>query len=413
MLIRSLWLQNHIRTNVMFFSCINRLFTRFVCWIWRLFGFESRDQKFERTEKHLLKSCKRFYQENFVPIETNLRIRTVVFNPGVPNRHPLVLLHGLDSGLCSFHHNVSRLSGNCTVYAIDLPGFGRSSKLDVLGNGQDIERKYVRWLELWRQRLGIEKFFLLGHDFGGYVATLYTLSYPWRVCHLILYDPWGFPILPFGISDRSPNKKSDGNPDVFPNWISKLDNILHRLSFLYRLMWFYYLQSRSFARLVRHPLQFLQGFCKKEDPLMEYQGLCKQAQNTSGKIAYCKLSLLNTWARYPLIKRINSLDTRVFITFIFGSKSWFDHRSAYEVKCSRSNQESVSVHIVEGEGTRDIHQEEARKFESIILNKLKSYEEEHDEGWIEDDWISCCDHSDTVYHTVYDDYIDDKEQLDE
>lgn len=146
---------------------------------------------------------------------------------------------------------------------------------------------------------------------------------------------------------------------------------------------------------------------------MEYQGLCKQAQNTSGKIAYCKLSLLNTWARYPLIKRINSLDTRVFITFIFGSKSWFDHRSAYEVKCSRSNQESVSVHIVEGEGTRDIHQEEARKFESIILNKLKSYEEEHDEGWIEDDWISCCDHSDTVYHTVYDDYIDDKEQLDE
>ena len=373
------------------------------CLLKLLIKFEPLETKLERTEGELLKSCRRFYQEKFITVEDNVSIHTVIFNPGVPNRPALVLIHGLNTGLCSFRRSVKRLSRNCTVYAIDLPGFGRSSKPRILGNVEDIERKYVRWLELWRQNMTIEKCFLVGHDFGGYIATLYTLSYPWRVCQLTLYEPWGFPILPFGITDRSLNKSDTEHSPFFPAWLNKLDTVFHciqHLSFIYNILCFYCRQLRSFFQIIRHPCTFLKNLFKQEEAWFHYKRLCKEAQNLSGKNAYGKLSVLNVWARDPLIKRINLLDDKVPITFIFGSKSWFDHGSAYEVKCSRSNQDLVSVHIIEGQSKQDIHEEHPREFENIILQTLCTYEEEQDEGWIEDDWISCDYSDDETYNVI-------------
>ena len=375
------------------------------CLLKLLLIFEPAETKLERTEGELLKRCRRFYQEKFITVEDNVSIRTVIFNPGVPNRPPLVLLHGLNTGLCSFLHSVKRLSRNCTVYAIDLPGFARSSKPQMLGNVDEIERTYVKWLELWRQNLAIGKCFLLGHDFGGYIATLYTLSYPWRVCQLTLYEPWGFPILPFGMTDRSPSKNSIEHPPFFPAWLNRINTVFHcvrRLRFLFAILCFYFRPMHCLFQMIRHPCKFVKDLFKKEEAWSYYKTLCQEVQTSSGKNAYSRLSVLNVWARDPLIKRINSLDEGVPITFIFGSKSWFDHRSAYEVKCSRSNQDSVSVHIIQaqGEGKQAIHEQKPRGFENIILQKLCSYEEEQDEGWIEDDWISCDYSDDETYNVI-------------
>jgi pimeloyl-ACP methyl ester carboxylesterase len=387
---------------------INKIFSSILtfiinCLLKLLSKFEPLETKLERTEEILLKSCRRFYQEKFINVEEDVSIRTIIFNPGVPNRPPLVLLHGLNSGSCSFLHSVKRLSRNCTVYAIDLPGFARSSKPRIVGEVDEIERKYVRWLELWRQNMAIEKCFLLGHDFGGYIATLYTISYPWRICQLTLYEPWGFPILPFGMTDRSQNKNSIENSEIFPDWLNKLNRVFHcmrYLSFVHVALRFYCKQIQSFFYMIRHPFKFIQDLFKNEEAWSYYKTLCKEVQNSSGKNAYSRLSVLNVWAKDPLIKRINSLDEKVPITFIFGSKSWFDHRSAYEVKCSRSNQDSVSVYIIEGQGKRAIHDEHPKEFEYIILQNLCSYEEEQDEGWIEDDWISCDYSDDETYNTI-------------
>lgn len=54
------------------------------------------------------------------------------------------------------------------------------------------EKQLVRSIEEWRREMNIKEMNLLGHSMGGFLATSYTMSYPNRVKHLILADPWGF-----------------------------------------------------------------------------------------------------------------------------------------------------------------------------------------------------------------------------
>lgn len=123
----------------------------------------------------------------------------------------LVMLHGYGAGLGFFYRNFESLSRSegWKVYALDLLGMGRSSRpnfkihaKDKQGKINEAESWFVDALEEWRIKRGLDKFTLLGHSLGGYLAVAYALKYPGHLNKLILASPVGIPEDPYAVNEE-------------------------------------------------------------------------------------------------------------------------------------------------------------------------------------------------------------------
>jgi cardiolipin-specific phospholipase len=126
----------------------------------------------------------------------------------------LVMLHGYGAGLGFFYRNFESLSRaeGWKVYALDLLGMGRSSRpafkihaKDKEGKIDESESWFIDALEEWRIKRGLDKFTLLGHSLGGYLAVAYALKYPGHLNKLILASPVGIPEDPYAVNDDMPD----------------------------------------------------------------------------------------------------------------------------------------------------------------------------------------------------------------
>ena len=88
---------------------------------------------------------------------------------------------------------------------------GRSSRPPFRIHAKDKEGKiaeaeswFVDSLEEWRVEKGIDRFTLLGHSLGGYMAVAYALKYPGHLNKLILASPVGIPEDPYAVSAEMP-----------------------------------------------------------------------------------------------------------------------------------------------------------------------------------------------------------------
>lgn len=110
---------------------------------------------------------------------------------------PLVLLHGYMNGGLYFFRNLVGLTNYFTnVYAIDMLGWGLSSRPNFRLRDNSVETTeeyFVESLEKWRKAHNIDKMILAGHSMGGYFACAYCEKYPERVERLILLSPVGVP----------------------------------------------------------------------------------------------------------------------------------------------------------------------------------------------------------------------------
>lgn len=100
----------------------------------------------------------------------------------------IILVHGLGSYLPAWKKNIIALRDSYRVIALDLPGYGRSSKGPWEGS---LEFFSSTVLEL-ADSLEIDVFVMGGHSMGGQITLLTALQHPNRVKALVLAAPAGF-----------------------------------------------------------------------------------------------------------------------------------------------------------------------------------------------------------------------------
>jgi len=97
-----------------------------------------------------------------------------------------ILIHGLGGAKSSMYETVSALAPNYTVHAIDLPGFGSSSKpLRAPYDAEFFARHVLRFMDT----LAIDRAHIVGNSMGGRAAIEVGLEAPSRVRTLSLLAP--------------------------------------------------------------------------------------------------------------------------------------------------------------------------------------------------------------------------------
>ena len=158
--------------------------------------------------------------------EATLRVRHGGSGPAI------LLLHGHPRTHTTWHRVAPLLAGSFTVVCPDLRGYGRSSHPPELPGHATYSKRAMAadGVELMRL-LGHDRFAVVGHDRGAYVATRLALDHPERVTHAVIMD--GLPIVErlercdarfasawwhwffFGQTDKPAERVIDADPEAW------------------------------------------------------------------------------------------------------------------------------------------------------------------------------------------------------
>ena len=100
---------------------------------------------------------------------------------------PVLVLHGWGASIETIMPIVNTLKQNHTVYAMDLPGFGKSQEpKEVFGSFcySDIVKEFI-------DKLIPGKLSLVGHSFGGKLSIIISSKYPEIINKVVLIDSAG------------------------------------------------------------------------------------------------------------------------------------------------------------------------------------------------------------------------------
>ncbi|WP_447002820.1 alpha/beta fold hydrolase [Saccharothrix isguenensis] len=115
--------------------------------------------------------------------DAELRVRTGGSGP------PVLLVHGHPRTHTTWRHVAPLLAADHTVVCPDLRGYGESSKPGTTPDHTPYSKRVMaRDLVTLMRELGHERFAVVGHDRGGYVATRLALDHPEVVTHLVALD---------------------------------------------------------------------------------------------------------------------------------------------------------------------------------------------------------------------------------
>jgi pimeloyl-ACP methyl ester carboxylesterase len=132
----------------------------------------------------------------------NFRVHTLAaFKDGEHdvNKPTLLLVHGAGSGALVWVPTFDNLVNDFNIYALDLPGFGRSMSPPSLykcKTSVECQDWFVDFLELYCVSMKLEKIVYAGHSFGGCIGVSFCFRRSYLISKVILIDCGGFSPLP-------------------------------------------------------------------------------------------------------------------------------------------------------------------------------------------------------------------------
>ncbi len=151
-------------------------------------------QKMRDTDMNSFKNAPSFasfeeipYPFNLKKITLNAEVEIAYVDEGKGNE-TIIFIHGLGSYLPAWKKNIEVLKTDFRCIAIDLPGYGKSSKLPHSGS----MKYYAGIVSEFMAKLNLGRAYVAGHSMGGQIAMVMALYHPEKVKGLILAAPAGF-----------------------------------------------------------------------------------------------------------------------------------------------------------------------------------------------------------------------------
>lgn len=268
----------------------------------------------------------------------NDKIWTLAMNTECSNdKVPLLMLHGFGAGAAFWVLNFDALAANRPVYAIDLPGYGKSSRSKFSKDAKEIEAQFCNAIERWRQYMKIDKMILLGHSFGGYISLAYAMQFPDRIEHLVLADPWGFVGLPQDLNKYSLYKRSRMylTSKISPLFIVRAAGPVGGPLLLRKIR----------SDIVEKYENVIENHDKT---IAKYVYHCN-SQRITGELAFKHLLDTGHWPKHPMSERLanKELSDDVPLTIIFGENSWLTSTwaNSYGPRLKEQRAEKSYTHI--------------------------------------------------------------------
>jgi pimeloyl-ACP methyl ester carboxylesterase len=294
--------------------------------------------KLEYYQNELLKELKIPYTISKVYLDNNndyintLHIKSI-------DRPILVIIHGFASGLATFVSVYEKLYNIYDIYAIDLIGYGLSSK-PIFSNDYILsETLFIDSIEAWRIKLNLKSIIICAHSFGCYVSTNYYNKYPDNVKALILVEPWNF-------SDNRINNYSIIQKLPIFNFINLLKTF-QPISYYFMFIISYYICSKISKHL------------KNKNNIFNY--IYYLNISSTADIGFFSIIDNYFYPKKPL--QINNPDLPLFI--IYGEETWLDIKSG--IKFAYNRNKHTKLYILPN-AAHEVFVEQLHEFTSIIIN---------------------------------------------
>jgi pimeloyl-ACP methyl ester carboxylesterase len=238
------------------------------------------------------------------------------------------MVHGYGASQGFFFRNFEYLARHFKVIAIDQIGWGGSSRPDfTCKSTEETEAWFIDSLEEWRKAKQLDKFILLGHSFGGYVAAKYALKHPEHIEHLILVGSAGFSSEEEHMSERLSQFKR--------TWKGAVMNHLWESNFTPQKL------VRGFGPwgpdLVRRYTSSRFGSYSAGDVLTEEESKLLTdyiyhtlAAKASGELCLKYIFSFGAFTRSPLLR--SASEWKVPTTFIYGYQDWMNYEGAQQAR---------------------------------------------------------------------------------